>query len=130
MFIVGINIAKHTQQASVMNADGSLVGKSIRIPNSSVEFNTFISKLIEIERDITTLSEFFTYVRPRMILGIMLLLPMLSAFADIVKPLYLIIKSHSARSDKSLIVLPLQYEGIHFKPYFSILITLIFKFPI
>ncbi len=53
MFIVGIDIAKHTHQASVMNADGSLVGKSIRIPNTSVGFNAFISKLKEIDPDIS-----------------------------------------------------------------------------
>ena len=39
MFIVGIDIAKHTHQASVMNTDGSLVGKSIEIPNTSVGYN-------------------------------------------------------------------------------------------
>ena len=53
MFIVSIDIAKHTHQASVMNADGSLVGKSIRIPNTSVGFNAFISKLKEIDSDIS-----------------------------------------------------------------------------
>ena len=53
MFIVGIDIAKHTHQASVMNTDGSLVGKSIKIPNTSVGFDSFISKLKEIDRDIS-----------------------------------------------------------------------------
>lgn len=53
MFIVGIDIAKHTHQASVMNTDGSLVGKSIKIPNTSVGFDAFISKLKEIDRDIS-----------------------------------------------------------------------------
>ena len=53
MFIVGIDIAKHTHQASVMNKDGSLVGKSIKIPNTSGGFDSFISKLKEIDRDIS-----------------------------------------------------------------------------
>lgn len=53
MFIVGIDIAKHTHQASVMNTDGSLVGKSIKIPNTSVGFDAFISKLKEIDLDIS-----------------------------------------------------------------------------
>ena len=41
MFIVGIDIAKHTHQASVMNTDGSIVGKSIKIPNTSGGFDAF-----------------------------------------------------------------------------------------
>ena len=53
MFIVGIDIAKHTHQASVMNTEGSLVGKSIKIPITSVGFDAFISKLKEIDWDIS-----------------------------------------------------------------------------
>ncbi len=53
MFIVGIDIAKHIHQASVMNTDGSLVGKSIRIPNTSSGFDAFILKLKEIDQDIS-----------------------------------------------------------------------------
>lgn len=53
MFIVGIDIAKHTHQASVMNTEGSLVGKSIKIPNTSVGFDAFISKLKEIDSDMS-----------------------------------------------------------------------------
>lgn len=53
MFIVGIDIAKYTHQASVMNTDGSLVGKSIKIPNTSVGFEAFISKLKEIDSDMS-----------------------------------------------------------------------------
>lgn len=35
MFIVGIDSTKHTHQASVMNPDGSLIGKFIKISNTS-----------------------------------------------------------------------------------------------
>ena len=53
MFIVGIDIAKHTHQASVMNRDGGLIGKSIKIPNTIDGFENFISKLREISPQIT-----------------------------------------------------------------------------
>ena len=49
MFIVGIDIAKHTHQASVMNPDGSLIGKSIKISNTSSGFEAFIAKLKDID---------------------------------------------------------------------------------
>lgn len=51
MFIVGIDLAKHTHQASVMNSDGSLIGKSIKISNTSSGFETFIAKLKDIDPD-------------------------------------------------------------------------------
>lgn len=45
MFIVGIDIAKHTHLASVMSSDGSLIGKAIKIPNTLKGFEEFIAKL-------------------------------------------------------------------------------------
>lgn len=53
MFIVGIDIAKHTHQASVMNPDGSLIGKSIKISNTSSGFEAFIAKLKDIDPDLS-----------------------------------------------------------------------------
>ena len=53
MFIVGIDIAKHTHQASVMNPDGSLIGKSIKISNTSSGFEAFIEKLHNIDPDLS-----------------------------------------------------------------------------
>lgn len=53
MFIVGIDIAKHTHQASVMNPDGSLIGKSIKISNTSLGFEAFIAKLKDIDPDLS-----------------------------------------------------------------------------
>ena len=53
MFIVGIDIAKHTHQASVMNPDGSLIGKSIKISNTSSGFESFIAKLKDIDPDLS-----------------------------------------------------------------------------
>lgn len=53
MFIVGIDIAKHTHQASVMNPDGSLIGKSIKISNTSSGFEAFIAKLHNIDPDLS-----------------------------------------------------------------------------
>ena len=53
MFIVGIDIAKHTHQASVMNPDGSLIGKSIKISNTSSGFEAFIAKLHDIDPDLS-----------------------------------------------------------------------------
>lgn len=53
MFIVGIDIAKHTHQASVMNSDGSLIGKSIKISNTSSGFQAFIEKLHNIDPDLS-----------------------------------------------------------------------------
>lgn len=53
MFIVGIDIAKHTHQASVMNSDGSIVGKSIKISNTSSGFEAFIAKLKDIDPDLS-----------------------------------------------------------------------------
>lgn len=53
MFIVGIDIAKHTHQASVMNPDGSLIGKSIKISNTSSGFEAFIEKLHDIDPDLS-----------------------------------------------------------------------------
>ena len=53
MFIVGIDIAKHTHQASVMNPDGSLIGKSIKISNTSSGFEAFIAKLKGIDPDLS-----------------------------------------------------------------------------
>lgn len=53
MFIVGIDIAKHTHQASVMNPDGSLIGRSIKISNTSSGFEAFIEKLHNIDPDLS-----------------------------------------------------------------------------
>lgn len=53
MFIVGIDIAKHTHQASVMNPDGSLIGKSTKISNTSSGFEAFIEKLHNIDPDLS-----------------------------------------------------------------------------
>lgn len=53
MFIVGIDIAKHTHQASVMNSDGSLIGKSIKISNTFSGFEAFIAKLKDIDPDLS-----------------------------------------------------------------------------
>lgn len=53
MFIVGIDIAKHTHQASVMNPDGSLIGKSIKISNTSSGFEAFIAKLHDIDPNLS-----------------------------------------------------------------------------
>ena len=53
MFIVGIDIAEHTHQASVMNPDGSLIGKSIKISNTSSGFEAFIAKLKDIDPDLS-----------------------------------------------------------------------------
>lgn len=53
MFIVGIDIAKHTHQASVMNPDGSLIGKSIKISNTSSGFEAFIAKLKDIDPNLS-----------------------------------------------------------------------------
>ncbi len=54
MFIVGIDIAKHTHFASVMNSDGSLIGKSIKISNTLKGFEDFIAKLQSISLDLST----------------------------------------------------------------------------
>ena len=51
MHIVGIDIAKKTHVAAVMNRDGEVVVKSIKIPNSIEGFDSFITRLKEISED-------------------------------------------------------------------------------
>lgn len=53
MYIVGIDIAKHTHWASVLNEKGKLVGKSFRISNTQEGFEQCVARLKEINLDLT-----------------------------------------------------------------------------
>jgi len=51
MYIVGIDIAKRVHVACVIDRDGEVIIKSIKIPNTVEGFNNFITKLREISAD-------------------------------------------------------------------------------
>ena len=51
MFIVGIDIAKHFHEASVIAQDGSLVRKALRFANSQAGYN----KLMNMVRGLNTI---------------------------------------------------------------------------
>lgn len=53
MFIVGIDIAKNSHQATVIDSNGSTIIKPFNFANSSTGFNSFISKLFVIDPDIS-----------------------------------------------------------------------------
>jgi transposase len=48
MYIVGIDIAKRVHVACVINRDGEVIIKSIKVPNTVEGFDNFIAKLREI----------------------------------------------------------------------------------
>ncbi len=52
MYIVGIDIAKKSHQAVIMNQKGSLVGKSFRFANTKEGFEFLLQKLAEVDSDI------------------------------------------------------------------------------
>jgi transposase len=53
VYIVGIDIAKHTHWASVLNEKGELVGKSFKLSNTQEGFKGCIAKLKAIDSDLT-----------------------------------------------------------------------------
>ncbi len=52
MYIVGIDIAKKSHQAAIMNKNGSLLGKSFRFPNTREGFEFFMSKITAVDTDL------------------------------------------------------------------------------
>lgn len=53
MFIVGIDIAKNSHQATVIDQKGSTVVKPFNFANSSIGFSKFIDKLLEVDNNIS-----------------------------------------------------------------------------
>lgn len=53
MFIVGIDIAKHTHVAAIMDLNGKVLGKPFKFSNTSEGFERLLTNITAVCQDIT-----------------------------------------------------------------------------